>query len=135
MNTSFFFYKDKIQDPKGNPAIIYQGFNIEEVLDYAYSSYYDETEEVETLRTKSTLFVRLKHKAKETVQKPKFNKSNQLIRTDLVQEDVHISHTITDSGSILDFFALIGYNGDTKEIFDTKMLKLNIKKADNTDTV
>jgi hypothetical protein len=135
MNTSFFFYKDKIQDPKGNPAIIYQGFNINEVLDYAYSSYYDETEEDESLRTKSTLFVRLKHKAKETVQKPKFNKSNQLIRTDLIQEDVHINHTITDSKSIWMFFLLIGYEEKAKELLDSEMLKLNIRKADNTVTV
>lgn len=102
-----FTYKNVVSDGQGNQVTVYQGFPIEDVLDFEFLSFYDENTETSQER----MLVRLKTQVLSVTEVPKYNKNNVVVRVEKQEKLVPVVHNINFSEDIKKFFIVA--NSDT----------------------
>lgn len=100
-----FIYKNVVSDGK-NQVTVYQGFPVEDVLDFEFLSFLDEN----TDTSEERLLVRLKTQVLALTEVPKYNKNNALVRVEKQEKLVPVVHNINFSDDIKKFFILSDYN-------------------------
>lgn len=125
-----FTYKNVVSDGQGNQVTVFQGFPIEDVLDFEFISFYDEATE----KSQERMLVRLKSQVLSITESPKYNKNNVLVRVEKQEKLIPVTHTINFSEDIERFLTLGVENTSEFGYMLTQMHKTNvIPKEENKE--